>query len=119
MGDSDWRYNDLSGDIVITDEQAQILINQILDANKRTTEPEEPIIEASEVLTKIFEEYKDEFRNLYCIECAEFYNVSKGKNSIKFSEQQDGEYDFKFEVHKKKLSAVEKFEMSEEMFGCI
>ena len=116
MGDSDWRYRTVSGDKVITEEQAKILINGIADC--MNVENEEALVKASELLNSILEDEDDSFTRLYCTECAEFNNVDKTDDSISFNEESDDRWGLEFNIHKMLSSDIEELDIDEK-FGCI
>ena len=116
MGDSDWRYRKVNGDIIITEEQDKILINQIVDCDN--VEDEDLIIKASKLLNSILRKKDDSFTRLYCTECAEYNNVNKSNSSISFSEESRQRWNLNFYISKKLLSFIEEFNI-EEKFGCV
>lgn len=120
MGDSDWRYRTVSGDIVIIDRAALKLINNIYDVNEDDAGTHaDDISVASATLRSILEEEDDDFYRLYSVESAEFYNVGKSDNSVSFIDECDDQWYFEITVCKKLLSSIETFEVSAELFGCI
>ena len=119
MGDSDWRYTEVNGDIAISSEIAQKLIDNIIDVDESTEEQEDQLIEASETLSSIFENYNFDYEKLYCIECSEFYDVIKGNNVVRFHDKCKNNWDISIAICKKNSNAIEKFEVSDEKFGCI
>lgn len=116
MGDSDWRYRVVSGDKVITDEQAKILIDGIVDC--MSVEDEDSLVKASKLLNDILEDDDDSFTRIYSTECAEFNNVTKSNDSIYFTDESENNWELEFNIHKKLLSDVEEFDI-DERFGCI
>ncbi len=118
MGDSDWRYRQVSGDIVITDKQAIQLIDNIVDCMNYTDEEEDDLIEASNLLGSILKDKDSSFERLYSVECAEFNEVNKSGVSVWFTDKSKSDWDFEFDIHKKPSCDIEEFSIDEK-FGCI
>jgi hypothetical protein len=118
MGDSDWRYREVSGDIIITDKQAIQLIDDIEDCMNYDSEDEDDLIAASNLFGSILKEKDSSFERLYSVECAEFNEVNKSNQSVWFTDRSKSDWDFKFDIHKKPSCDVEEFSI-DDRFGCI
>jgi hypothetical protein len=118
MGDSDWRYRDVSGDIIITDKQAIQLIDDIEDCMSYDSEDEDDLIAASKLFGSILKDKDSSFERLYSVECAEFNEVNKSSQSVWFTDKSKSDWDFEFDIHKKSSCDVEEFSIDEK-FGCI
>ena len=119
MGDSDWTYREAGGDIVISDEQGKMLIENIIPWEDVDESNEDKIVEASNFLGEILCKYTDDFERLYCIECGEFNDLVKENNSVQFHDEDEHEWKFDIKIHKKSLNEVKNFDVSFPLFGCI
>ena len=119
MGDGDWRYTEVDGDIVISDEIAQKLIDNIIDVDESEEKDEDRLAKASNLLEKVFENYDFNYDDLYCIEYAEFHDVSKENNVVTFHDKRENKWDISIRIGKKKSKEIKSFKVLDEKFGCM